>query len=434
MANSILSRAFAGPTLQEGAALLAALQEALREESRGLLVPAWQRLRPYTVRFVPPAAAGPLWETCARLAMAGAAPLDARQALTRALHAYQQEHDVPGMARVHDGLGGLLVGAGELREASREYGYAYQLSGRAGSAAQRIGSLCRQAEAALLMRDADASMAAQIDQALALCRALPDSHFLEAQARLLAAQAAFVAGYQQEGARQLLWAERLVQQAPHGAPSQMGVSAGAVAASEPAQAMAMLRTEALYRMGFVRRGLGCLRTGGAFVADTGPSDGGALPLEGHAHQLRLSGACLLLDQPAAAYAALGKAEQSFARLRQLYFRTFCQVALVRAAHRLGRSDEVRARVDALAAARLLRWPWLQSHFDEARTEADAPVVRVRGAVTAPWMQEVRHVSRNEPASSPPPKAADGVAAAGIIDRLQAAWGRLRGDAVPRASA
>lgn len=413
------------PTLQEGAALHRALHAAQRAADAGDLPRVWDSLRGYAARFVPFALAGPFWELCARCAFAGIrgvpAHLDGQTALTRALHAYQEEHDVPGMARVHAALGGALMGKGELAEASRELGYAQQLSMRSGAAAQRIGSLCRRTEIALMRMDVDSARELS-DQALDACRAHQAPDLLEAQARLMAAQAAALCGQVHQTARHLLWAERLSAYAPPlrvedaGLGGTVGASLGTAAA-----AFAMLRSETLHRLGFPRRALSCLQAAARAPEWTALAGEQGAPLEGRAHQMRLLGACLLTDQPMQAMDLLWQAEQAFAHLKQGYFRAFCRISLAQAGARAA-APQAQSFMEAASALRLARWPLLDRHFEQIKAQPGGPSVRVRGAVQVPWVVEVGQ-SRRRRAQAPEQSRQD--PDNGLLGRLQGAIGRKR---------
>lgn len=415
----------ASPTLQEGAALHRALHMAQRAADVGDLPRVWAQLRGHAARFVPFALAGPFWEMCARCAFAGVAGvpahIDGQTALTRALHAYQEEHDVPGMARVHAALGGALMGKGELVEASRELGYAQQLSMRSGAVAQRIGSLCRRTEVALLRMDVEAARELA-NQALDACRQHQASDLLEAQARLMAAQASALSGHVHKTARHLLWAERLTAYVPPlrvddaGLGGTAGASLGTAAA-----AIAMLRSETLYRLGFPRRALSCLQAAARAPAwaPSAPGEDGA-PLEGRAHHLRLLGACLVADQPAQAMDLLVQAERAFAHLKQGYFRAFCQITLAQAGARAA-APQAQHLLEVASTLRLARWPLLNRQFEQIRAQPGGPSVRVRGAVQVPWVVEVGQSRRRAPAPQETPHDIE----QGLLGRLQGVMGRKR---------
>lgn len=403
-------------TLAQGAVFSRALARAQQAAARYDLQQAWQELRPYAGRGLSYAHEGHFWELCGRCAQAGIAPMELRPVLTRALHAYQEAHDVPGMARMHAALGDAYLAEGELASAAQEFGYAQQLSTHAGSAAQRIGSICRQAEAAVLQQQAQAAVH-HAQQALAACRTLEVQGLLEAQARLFAAQACALGGQPQAAARELLWAERLLQHGAPAAPAEAdGMAEAAGGFGDGAFAVALLRAETLYRMGYPRRALACLQPYTEQIPDASP--------QAQAHVQRLRGACLVSDDPIYAEAQLQQAYSTFARLRQGYFRTFCQLALLQTGHRLKASDWSKRWEDA-GHLRLQRWPLLAKQYESIRTELVRPSVHARGAVATPWMQHQQGWQAPQAKMAVASKDAVPEAHEGLLNKLQTAWGRLR---------
>lgn len=364
-----------------------------------------------------------LWAVCGAEGLGNVAPV---AAFGEALQAYQDAHDVAGMARCHVALGELQLGRGELMLAAREFGYAHELYVRRAALAEAAASLTARGEVALhageparALQDADAALAVRQHTALPAA--------VEVAVRLVRAQALAGMRQPQAAARELLWAERLAAHAG-GVPLDAAArgfaerrarwqTAGAAdpeARDARALALTMARADALLAMGHPRRA----------------AEGVARALAHHgrascrprmqAHLLRLEGESLAHDAPARATPVLQAAQRRFVGLQLPYWRLRCEIALLVAAHRAG-SPSARERAEALAHARLQCWPMLQARYEAARAAQDRPPAHVPGAVRAPWVGALatRHTGRVDVA------AHEEAAPAGLLTRLQHAWGRWR---------
>lgn len=390
--------------------LVAALQGPVRDAERALdagdYAGAARLLRPSMREIAATLGGGRTFELWARCGAEGAAAIDVRLALNQALHAYQDGHDVAGMARCHAGLGELCFGRGELDAAGREFGYAHDLFARHGTVQERVATLGRLASAALHRGDAAQSLA-DTDASLRLCRSLAAPLAVEAEARLVRAQALAALGQPQAAARELLWAERLMASDP---------------AAQAAPGLTLARAEGLLAAGHPRRAASVLRP--LQQAAAAPHE---LSPQRRAHVLRLEGEAALADAPASAVTALDRAQQRFAALGQPYHRISCELALARALHRAGAPD-AHARLDALAAARLQRWPRLAATLAQAQAELERPNAHVPGAVRAPWAQAIGHHTGRVQVDEAPGEPAHEEPHAGLLGRLQSAFGRLRANA------
>lgn len=386
--------------------LVAALQGPVRDAERALdagdYAGAARLLRP-SMREIAATLGGRSFELWARCGAEGAAAIDVRRALNQALHAYQDGHDVAGMARCHADLGELCFGRGELDAAGREFGYANHLFARHGTVQQRVAILGRLASAALHRGEAAQGLA-DADAALQLCRSLAAPLAVEAEARLVRAQALAALGQPQGAARELLWAERLM-------------ASDRAAQADPGPTLA--RAEGLLAAGHPRRAASVLRP----LQRAASAPHGLSP-QRQAHALRLEGEAALADTPASAATTLDRAQQRFAALGQPYYRITCELALARALHRAGAPD-AHARLDALAAARLQRWPRLAATLAHAQAELERPNAHVPGAVRAPWTQAIGHHTGRVQVDEAPGQPAHEEAHAGLLGRLQSVLGRLR---------
>lgn len=328
----------------------------------------------------------------------------------RCLAAYQDAQDARGTERAHRALGLWAYGRGELAVASGELRRAQRLLERQHRPEACVVGLCQQAEVAMAQgRDAIDDAQRWADEAVMQCQHNEGWGLLEARARLMRARALCLVGAIGEAALDMLWAERLA--APHVRPTGRAMN-------HEALQLVMCRAESLMLLGHPRRAATCLSTIDAAARATSQSD--VL-----AHYQLLVSQALVGDLPHDAHAA-GLAAQHFYSVRkQAYFRAQSEVALVRSALRLGQ-DDVQARVRALKAQKLERWPLLAFNFGRAQEEVETPHKHTLGAVKTPWMRAVGKIDLGPNAPMAEAMGAHDTDA-GFMARLNHAIGRVTGE-------
>lgn len=317
------------------------------------------------------------------------------------------------MQRAHRALGLYAYGRGELVLAGQELRRAQRLLERQHRPEACIVGLCQQSEVAM------AQGRVAIDDALTWADdAVGQSQrrgaaMLEARARLMRARALCLVGQVADAALDMLWAERVA------APQ---VHVGQRLGHEALQLM-VVRAETLLLLGHPRRAATCL---GRIE-----SEAQAIPLaDALAHYQLLTSQAFVDDQPHLAHAAGLAAHRHYVACKQSYHRAACEVALARTARRLGHSD-VGARIRALGAARLERWPLIAFAHKRAQEEVSAPHHHVLGAVKTPWM---RAVGKIDVGPEVPGHKALGQSnqEPGFMHRLTHAIGRLSQEDAPHA--